>query len=178
MKKIRAMNCLPADACYADMESPVGVLILIASAKGVHALLWATAYERQEFKSVLDRLPKSEKNPIILQTKKQLTEYFNGKRKQFDLPLSLSGTEFQLQAWQQLTKIPYGTTISYGEQATRVGDKKKARAVGMANGQNPISIIVPCHRVIGSNGQLTGFGGGLDKKITLLELEQMSLSNG
>ncbi|MCP4494344.1 MAG: methylated-DNA--[protein]-cysteine S-methyltransferase [Gammaproteobacteria bacterium] len=101
-----------------------------------------------------------------------LTMPFSGKRKVFDLPLVINGTHFQTQAWQQLLKIPYGQTITYGEQAKRMGDKNKARAVGMANGYNPISIVIPCHRVIGSNGKLVGFGGGIERKALLLQLER------
>ena len=98
----------------------------------------------------------------------QLREYFAGERREFDLPLDPVGTEFQQQAWQVLRTIPFGQTISYGEQAARLGDKKKSRAVGAANGRNPISIIVPCHRVVGSTGKLTGFAAGLDAKAWLL----------
>ena len=98
----------------------------------------------------------------------QLGEYFEGHRQDFDLPLDPTGTEFQLSAWTALRSIPFGTTVSYGEQAEQMGDKRKARAVGAANGRNPISIIVPCHRVVGSNGSLTGFAGGIDTKDWLL----------
>ena len=105
------------------------------------------------------------------EVKKQLGEYFAGKRTRFDIDLAPEGTPFQLAAWRQLRRIPYGETISYGEQARRMGRPKSSRAVGGANGENPISIIVPCHRVIGSDGRLTGFGGGLDVKRRLLELE-------
>ncbi|MBE0570339.1 MAG: methylated-DNA--[protein]-cysteine S-methyltransferase [Ignavibacteriaceae bacterium] len=101
----------------------------------------------------------------------QLEEYFNRTRKGFDLPLELLGTEFQKKVWNELIKIPYGETISYGELANRMGDKNLMRAVASANGANPIPIIIPCHRVIGANGSLTGYGGGLDVKQKLLELE-------
>ena len=103
--------------------------------------------------------------------REQLHEYFAGERKDFDLPLSLSGTEFQLQVLEELQRIPYGETTSYGDIAKRIGRPKAVRAVGAANGRNPIPIIVPCHRVIGSGGDLTGFGGGLDTKEALLRLE-------
>lgn len=103
--------------------------------------------------------------------RKQLDEYFAGKRKDFDLPLQLSGTEFQVQVLEELQRIPYGETTSYGDIAQRIGRPKAVRAVGAANGRNPIPIIVPCHRVIGSGGALTGFGGGLDTKEALLRLE-------
>ena len=108
------------------------------------------------------------------EAKKQLKEYFSGKRKKFDLKLAPEGTTFQLAAWRQLRRIPYGKTISYGEQAKRIGNPKASRAVGGANGENPISIIVPCHRVIGADGRLTGFGGGIGLKRKLLELEGAS----
>ena len=103
--------------------------------------------------------------------REQLQEYFAGKRKEFDLPLHLSGTEFQVQVLEELLRIPYGETTSYGDIAQRIGRPKAMRAVGAANGRNPIPIIIPCHRVIGSSGHLTGFGGGLDTKEALLRLE-------
>lgn len=102
----------------------------------------------------------------------QLDGYFNGRLKQFDLDLEIQGTDFQKRVWQELVKIPYGQTISYGELAKRIGNPKASRAVGMANGKNPVSIIIPCHRVIGTDGSLTGFGGGMDVKQQLLSLEQ------
>lgn len=101
----------------------------------------------------------------------QLTEYFDGDRTEFDLPLSLQGTDFQQTVWRALCTIPYGETISYGQLADRIGRPTAARAVGLANGKNPISIIVPCHRVIGSTGDLTGYGGGIDRKRMLLDFE-------
>jgi methylated-DNA-[protein]-cysteine S-methyltransferase len=107
----------------------------------------------------------------LANARKQLTEYFAGERKDFDLPLSLHGTEFQLRVLEELKTIPYGETTSYGDIAKRIGRPKAVRAVGAANGRNPIPIIVPCHRVIGSSGHLTGFGGGLDTKTALLRLE-------
>jgi methylated-DNA-[protein]-cysteine S-methyltransferase len=102
----------------------------------------------------------------------QLHEYFSGSRREFEVPLDPHGTEFQKEAWLQLRAIPYGTTITYGEQATRMGDRNKSRAVGAANGRNPISIIVPCHRVVGSTGALTGFAGGVGTKSWLLQHER------
>lgn len=102
----------------------------------------------------------------------QLEEYFAGKRKTFDLPLKLDGTEFQKRVWQELIKIPYGKTISYKELAKAVGNEKACRAVGMANNKNKIMIIIPCHRVVGSNGDLTGYAGGLDIKKQLIDLEK------
>lgn len=103
--------------------------------------------------------------------RRQLAEYFAGTRREFDLPLDSRGTPFQQEVWAELCRIPYGQTISYGELARRVGNPAAARAVGLANGRNPLAIIVPCHRVIGANGKLVGFGGGLDRKKILLDLE-------
>jgi methylated-DNA-[protein]-cysteine S-methyltransferase len=109
--------------------------------------------------------------PPLTEARIQLDAYFAGDLRVFDLPLAPEGTEFQLRVWNELRKIPYGETISYGELARRVGDPTAARAVGLANGRNPLPVIVPCHRVIGADGSLTGFGGGLDRKRRLLELE-------
>lgn len=111
---------------------------------------------------------------LLKEAAKQLSEYFSGKRKTFELPLAPSGTEFQKKVWDTLKQIPYGETMSYGEVAKKIGNDKACRAVGMANNKNPIPIIIPCHRVIGSNGKLVGYGGGLDIKKKLLELEQIS----
>lgn len=109
--------------------------------------------------------------PTIKEAAKQLEDYLTGKRKIFDLPLALKGTQFQLRVWQALTTIPYGETRSYKEIAEQIGNPKACRAVGLANNRNPIAIVVPCHRVIGANGKLVGYGGGLDIKKHLLELE-------
>ena len=173
MKKLRALKSLPENAFYTEIDSPVGILTVIASDKGLHAILWGG--DRHDFlcDRIVQNLDRSDTHPIIKKAKKQLTEYFEGKRKNFDLPLVIEGTEFQKQAWKALQTIPYARTISYAEQAEKVGDRKKARAVGMANGSNPLSIVVPCHRVIGSSGDLTGFGGGLSTKKFLLELERV-----
>ncbi len=169
---MKRLQCLPKEAIYGEMDSPVGVLTIITSGQGLHAIFWESDFEDPEYRELKSTLTLSQNEKILIETKKQLVEYFQGQRKIFDLPLKLLGTDFQMQAWQQLLKIPYAQTISYGEQAERLGDKKKARAVGMANGQNPISIVIPCHRVIGSNGQLVGFGGGLNTKAYLLDLEK------
>ncbi len=109
---------------------------------------------------------------------RQFNDYFAGKRTEFDLPLAWDGTDFQQRVWQELLTIPFGKTTSYGELARRLGDTKKSRAVGMANGRNPISIIVPCHRVIGSDGKLTGYGGGLPRKAALLAFEASVAADG
>ena len=113
-----------------------------------------------------------EETDLIKETKRQLDEYFAGKRKEFDIPSRLEGTEFQKRVWEELRKIPYGKSVTYKDIAEAVGCPKGFRAVGLANNRNPISIIYPCHRVIGSNGSLTGYGGGLDVKEKLLELER------
>lgn len=113
-----------------------------------------------------------EKTPLLLEAEKQLAQYFEGKREKFDLPLLLEGTPFQIKIWRNLIKIPYGQTISYAELAEKVGNKKAARAAGNANNKNPILIAVPCHRVIGADGKLSGFACGTDKKKFLLALER------
>ena len=172
MKKAKAILALPKDATFDETNSPVGKLVIITSTAGLHAILWDIDMKNPVYRKMLVGLTRSKTEKTLLETKKQLSEYFKRERTLFDLPLILNGTDFQIQAWKQLLKIPYAKTISYGEQAKRLGDKNKARAVGMANGQNPISIVVPCHRVIGSNGNLVGFGGGLEKKAYLLELEK------
>lgn len=162
----RAFENLPSDAVFDELDSPVGRLAIVASREGVHAIAWPRAND--DLSAVARREPD---HAVIAETRKQLREYFAGKRKDFDLPLAPRGTKFQMRAWKELRKIPYGSTISYGEQARRVGDERMARAVGTANGSNPISIVVPCHRVIAKSGSLAGFGGGLENKKYLLELE-------
>ena len=151
------------------MSSPLGDLRLIASHKGLCAVLFddgRTSSLRYDTAVV-----KQLSHPLLMKAEKQLSEYFAVKRKTFDLKLDMRGTIFQQKAWKELLKIPYGTTISYGEQASRMGDPKKARAVGMANNRNSIAIVIPCHRVIGSDGKLVGYGGGLSLKERLLVLE-------
>lgn len=148
--------------------SPVGVLRLIADEQYLLGVVW-----QQEQIHRLSQLQLTEvtHHPILAQTQQQLTEYFQQQRQVFDLPLFTSGTDFQLDVWQALSTIPYAQTRSYQEIATQIGRPKAVRAVGLANGQNPHAIIVPCHRVIGKNGTLVGFGGGLEHKITLLQIE-------
>jgi methylated-DNA-[protein]-cysteine S-methyltransferase len=147
---------------YTWMESPVGTLLLAADEKGLRKLLFRGKPE-----------PGWREDPTALaEPVRQLRAYFAGELYDFDLPLAPEGTPFQLRVWRELRNIPYGQTISYGELARRVGSPKGSRAVGLANGANPISIVVPCHRVIGSNGKLTGYGGGLDNKELLLALEK------
>ena len=170
--RIRGLRFLPEDATYDEMDTPVGRLTIITASKGLHAILWDVDRKNLQCDKIINSLKRSPDEPVTVQTKQQLGEYFQGKRKSFDLPLAINGTEFQIQAWQQLLTIPYAKTVSYAEQAEKTGNKNKARAIGRANGLNPISIVVPCHRIIGSNGHLVGFGGGLDKKAYLLKLEK------
>ena len=151
---------------YKTIPSPIGPLRLMASDRGLCAVLFnAGRNTRLSFEGMLEQ---SDEHPTLLKAEKQLDEYFTGRRKDFDLKLDMRGTVFQIKAWRELQKIPYGQTISYGEQARRLGDAGKARAVGMANGRNPLPIVVLCHRVIGVSGALTGFAGGLPIKEFLL----------
>jgi methylated-DNA-[protein]-cysteine S-methyltransferase len=153
------------------MDSPVGELRLIAGERGLRAILWG-AEDAARIASVdADDLVEGS-TPVLTEAVTQLEEYFAGTRRDFDLPLDPLGTPFQQSAWMVLRAIPYGKTISYGQQARQLGDPNKARAVGAANGKNPLSIVVPCHRVIGSGGQLTGFAAGLDVKSWLLDHER------
>ena len=153
---------------YKEMESPVGRLKLIASDNALVAVLWE--HERPD-RVNLEPAKLDLQHPILLETERQLKEYFAGERTEFELPLNPRGTEFQLKVWRALRQIPFGETRSYLFVATAVGSSKASRAVGSATGKNPLSIVVPCHRVIGANGTLTGFAGGLEKKAQLLELE-------
>ena len=152
------------------MDSPVGELRLIAGENGLRAILWG-AEDAERIASIDDELVQGT-TPVLDEAISQLEEYFAGTRREFDLPLDPAGTEFQQSAWMVLRTIPYGQTISYGQQAEQLGDPNKARAVGAANGKNPLSIVVPCHRVVGSNGHLTGFAAGIDVKSWLLDHER------
>ncbi len=156
---------------YCYVESPIGKLLIAGDAESVRQINFAK--NGKPSKPEPD-WQESNRGPVA-QAARQLHEYFAGKRIDFDLPLAPQGTRFQLEVWQRLQDIPYGETISYGELARRVGNPKASRAVGAANGQNPIPIVIPCHRVIGANGKLTGFGGGLPTKEALLALEARQL---
>jgi methylated-DNA-[protein]-cysteine S-methyltransferase len=154
--------------------TPIGELTVIAHGRGVVAVLFDG--EQGADRSIATTSdPDADTTRVLDDATRQLAEYFDGARQEFDLPLDPSGTGFQQSAWTALRSIPFGATISYGEQAARMGDRRKARAVGAANGRNPIPIIVPCHRVVGSNGSLTGFAGGLDTKAWLLDHERAVL---
>jgi methylated-DNA-[protein]-cysteine S-methyltransferase len=157
----------------ATIGSPVGDLVIVVTDRALRAVLWADEDAREPpIDGAVHVSP--DDHPVLRDTVDQLGEYFDGRRTEFDLPLDPVGTPFQLAVWNVLRTIPYGDTLTYGEQAARLGDPNKARAVGAANGRNPISIVVPCHRVVGSSGKLTGFGGGLDAKAWLLDHERFS----
>jgi methylated-DNA-[protein]-cysteine S-methyltransferase len=151
------------------IESPVGKLKLVASDQGLVAVLWEND---RPGRVRLSELIEDEQHPVLVKTERQLGEYFAGKRKVFSIALDMRGTRFQKDVWEALLAIPFGETRSYRQLAQQLGNPRATRAVGAANGRNPVSIIVPCHRVIGSSGKLTGFAGGLDAKAHLLGLEQ------
>jgi methylated-DNA-[protein]-cysteine S-methyltransferase len=152
---------------YEDVASPIGRLRLIASGDELVGIWFE--HGRDAGKKSLDLAPGTA--PVLERTKLQLREYFRGERREFDLPLAPRGTEFQRRVWRRLQEIEYGTTTTYGALAQELGNPKACRAVGLANGSNPIPIVIPCHRVIGASGALTGFGGGLPVKHALLALE-------
>jgi len=149
------------------IDSPVGPLLVAAGDDGLRTIEFHQA--RHPVKRGADWREGS--HPLIDRVRRQLEEYFDGRRTAFDLPLAPRGTEFQQMVWQTLASIPYGQTVSYAQLASRVGRPTAMRAVGAANGRNPLPIVLPCHRVIGADGSLTGFGGGLPTKRFLLELE-------
>jgi len=153
---------------YQEISSPTGPLYIVADSTHLRAITFTCNWEHVQ-RSMADI--KCEGNEIIEQTQIQLQEYFAKERTKFDLPIAFNGTEFQQQTWQALLTIPYGETRSYSEQALLIGKPNAVRAVGRTNGMNPIGIVVPCHRVIGKSGKLTGFAGGLDIKKFLLTLE-------
>jgi methylated-DNA-[protein]-cysteine S-methyltransferase len=149
--------------------TPVGELTLIASDRGLRAILWPNVSPLRA--GISPRPRRDPDHSILRKAVQQLDEYLAGKRTSFDLPLDLEGTRFQLAAWRSLAEIPFGTTTTYGRQAAALGIPKAARALGAANGANPVCIVLPCHRVIGADGSLTGFGGGLPVKQWLLDHE-------
>ena len=155
-----AFTCFP---------SPVGTLKLVASERGLAAILWE---QDRPDRVRLGEMREDADHPVLAETRRQLGEYFAGTRDRFDLPLDFHGTDFQKSVWAALLAIPFGQTRSYAEIAASIGRPAATRAVGAANGKNPISIVAPCHRVIGSDGSLTGFAGGLEGKKYLLDLEQ------
>lgn len=158
-------------AVRAVMASPVGPLTLVAGEDGLRAVLWAKDDPRRV---PLGPAAEDEGHPVLAEARRQLDAYFAGTLQRFALPLAFHGTAFQKRVWAELLLIPYGETRSYGEIARRLGDPQLMRAVGAANGRNPLSIVAPCHRVVGAAGQLTGFAGGVDAKAFLLRLEGAS----
>lgn len=156
---------------FAYLESPVGTLLLASGARGLQAVTFS-----KQGKPALPEPGWVQDHAALGEPIAQLKAYFAGELERFDLDLAPEGTPFQQRVWGELGKIPYGATISYGELARRIGNPNASRAVGLANGSNPIPIVIPCHRVIGSNGKLTGYGGGLPLKERLLALERRQLA--
>lgn len=158
------------NTCYEWIESPTGKLLLVADEGGLRLVSFAEGKTPARVEASWKKGSR-----LLREAVRQLRGFFAGELQQFDLPLAPDGTQFQQRVWNELQQIPYGETISYGELARRVGNPAASRAVGLANGSNPIAIIIPCHRVIGSNGKLTGYGGGLENKRWLLDFEQSQL---
>lgn len=156
---------------YKSTSSPIGDLIIRTTDTGISGI-WFVEHHKPQGEIGQEAV----NHPLLLQAETQLEEYFTGKRKAFDLPLFQSGTEFQLLVWQGLTQINYGALKSYSDLAEQIGHPKAVRAVGMTNGKNPISIVVPCHRVVGKNGRLTGYAGGLERKQWLIQHEQAQVN--
>ena len=154
---------------YTIVPSPIDDLLLTSEDGALTRLHFAPHADAH---GIADEWVRDDDEAVLAEARDQLDDYFAAARTGFDLPLAPAGTAFQVQVWEQLTRIPYGRTISYGELARRIANPSASRAVGLANGRNPIAVIVPCHRVIGADGSLTGFGGGLDRKRALLALEQ------
>jgi methylated-DNA-[protein]-cysteine S-methyltransferase len=166
----KMLQQLVGETVRKDVDSPVGCITLLASDAGLQAVLWEP--HRRLVGKGLDAIVVDEAHGVIVEAERQLGEYFEGARTVFDVPLDLQGTDFQKRVWAQLLEIPYGETRSYGDLARALGDPQMAQAVGAANGNNPISIVVPCHRVVGASGALTGYAGGVDVKAKLLALER------
>lgn len=154
---------------YKKINSPVGKLTMVASDKGLVAVLWE---DDKPTRVRLAELVENKSHSLLVEAERQLKQYFAGRRRSFSIPLDMRGTRFQKSVWEALLAIPFGATRTYGQVAKQLGNPQAARAVGAANGKNPVSIIVPCHRVIGSGGKLTAFAGGLEAKKRLLSLEQ------
>jgi methylated-DNA-[protein]-cysteine S-methyltransferase len=151
---------------YTQMDSPIGDLLLVGDGEALYRL------DMQQGRRPTAIDPRwQRRDDAFADVRRQLTEYFDGRRRSFDVPLALRGNSFELRVWEALLEVPYGETVSYGEIARRMGRPDASRAVGLANGRNPIAVIVPCHRVIGAHGGLVGYGGGLERKRLLLDLE-------
>ena len=166
MQKIRAVLYTTMPTYFSYLDCAIGRIRLRASDEG----LIAVDHENQQECTPADWI-EDQQHPVLLKATSELTEYFAGSRKAFNIPLSPVGTVFQLQVWDELSKIPYGQIVSYSTIAERINNPKSVRAVGAANGRNPLSIFVPCHRVTGKNGKLSGYAGGLENKQILLDLE-------
>jgi methylated-DNA-[protein]-cysteine S-methyltransferase len=160
---------------YSIVQSPVGDLTLVAADGALTGVYFAG---RERIPGAGKRLTRDARHPVLREAAKQLREYFAGKRKSFSLPLNLAGTDFQRSVWREIACIPYGETVSYSALAERAGAPMAVRAAGTSTGRNPAAIVVPCHRVMGKNGDLCGFGGGLDRKRFLLQLENPDMSRG
>lgn len=159
-----------------SLRAPFGTIEVIASDRGVHNVMFdPDGLPRNLHDATVTKRPS---HPVVTQALAQLREYFAGTRTKFDVKLDLEGTEFQVAAWRALAKVGYGRTASYLQQATSIGRPTATRAVGAANGKNPVAIILPCHRIVGANGSLTGFAGGLDVKQWLLAHEQKVAARG
>lgn len=153
----------------AKMDSPIGALIVVASSRGLRSIYFPHHTARDA--AVLDTIATDDRHRDLVCVVSQLDQYFSGHRQNFDVALDLVGTEFQQLAWRALAEVPYGQTATYAHQASHIGRPKAVRAVGGANKRNPVPIVLPCHRIVGSNGSLTGFAGGLDTKQWLLQHE-------
>ncbi len=167
MLDLQILKQLPRETVWEDMVSPLGLLTVLASDNGVQAI----AFESDQTEQAKTNLPRAVNHPTINAAVEQLAMYFDGKLKVFDLPLNLRGTDFQKRVWKLLLEIPFGETRTYGDLARALGNTGASQAVGAANGKNPVAIVVPCHRVIGASGHLTGYAGGMDKKKFLLTHE-------
>jgi len=165
----------PTPTYYTFLDSPIQRTLLTSDGTSLTGFFMNTDKHGQDVDKSWVRNDKAKPFP---EAREQVSAYFEGRLKEFDLPLAPNGTEFQRRVWKELEKIPFAATISYGELARRIGKPNASRAVGLANGSNPIAIIVPCHRVIGANGKLTGYGGGLPRKESLLAFEASVVTNG
>jgi len=169
------METYNTQICYTWMGSPVGRLLLVADEDGLLEISFAEGRTAPVVHPSWIELPETRGRALLREPVRQLDAFFAGKLRDFDLPLKPRGTAFQQRVWRLLREIPFGETISYGELARRTGNPAASRAVGLANGSNPIAIVIPCHRVIGSNGKLTGYGGGLENKRWLIDFERGQL---
>ena len=167
MFDLQILKQLPRETVWENVASPLGPLTVLASDNGVHAI----AFGSDQTEQAKINFPRAADHPIINAAVEQLAMYFEGTLKIFDLPLDLRGTDFQKQVWKLLLEIPFGETRTYGDIACTLGNAGASQAVGAANGKNPVAIVVPCHRVIGASGHLTGYAGGMEKKRVLLTHE-------